>query len=105
MYDRIQGVLDKPVDEGTHIRIPWFQTPTIMDIRTRPRSVSSVTGTKGEPARAAARGVRGGRAGGSRRGRAEAGPAGLPPGPGLRLSYNSASARSLHHGGKGMQPA
>lgn len=47
MYDRISGVLDKPVGEGTHIRIPWFQTPTVMDIRTRPRSVSSVTGTKG----------------------------------------------------------
>lgn len=48
MYDRIQGVLDQPIGEGTHVRIPWFQTPTIMDIRTRPRSVSSVTGTKGE---------------------------------------------------------
>ena len=48
MYDRIQGVLEKPVGEGTHIRIPWFQTPHVMDIRTRPRSVSSVTGTKGE---------------------------------------------------------
>jgi hypothetical protein len=48
MYDRIKGVLEKPVGEGTHIRIPWFQTPHVMDIRTRPRSVSSVTGTKGE---------------------------------------------------------
>ncbi|GAB4817837.1 hypothetical protein N2152v2_004883 [Parachlorella kessleri] len=46
MYDRIQGVLEKPVGEGTHVRIPWFQTPHVMDIRTRPRSVSSVTGTK-----------------------------------------------------------
>lgn len=46
MYDRISGVLDKPVGEGTHFRVPWFQTPHVMDIRTRPRSVSSVTGTK-----------------------------------------------------------
>lgn len=46
MYDRIQGILDKPVSEGTHVRIPWFQTPNLMDIRTRPRSISSVTGTK-----------------------------------------------------------
>jgi prohibitin 1 len=46
MYDRIQGVLDTPVSEGTHFRVPWFQTPNVMDIRTRPRSISSVTGTK-----------------------------------------------------------
>lgn len=47
MYDRIQGVLDEPIGEGTHFRVPWFQTPNVMDIRTRPRSISSVTGTKG----------------------------------------------------------
>lgn len=46
MYDRVSGVLDKPVSEGTHFRVPWFQTPNLMDIRTRPRSISSVTGTK-----------------------------------------------------------
>lgn len=48
MYDRIRGVLDEPVGEGTHFRVPWLQTPNIMDIRTRPRTISSVTGTKGE---------------------------------------------------------
>ena len=48
MYDRIRGVLDEPVGEGTHFRLPWLQTPNIMDIRTRPRTISSVTGTKGE---------------------------------------------------------
>jgi prohibitin 1 len=46
MYDRIQGVLDEPIGEGTHFRVPWFQSPNVMDIRTRPRSISSVTGTK-----------------------------------------------------------
>jgi prohibitin 1 len=46
MYDRINGVLEEPIAEGTHIRIPWFQSPNVMDIRTRPRSISSVTGTK-----------------------------------------------------------
>ena len=48
MYDRIRGVLDQPVGEGTHFRVPWLQTPNIMDIRTRPRTISSVTGTKGK---------------------------------------------------------
>jgi hypothetical protein len=27
-------------------QVPWLQTPTIFDIRTRPRSISSITGTK-----------------------------------------------------------
>lgn len=48
MYDRIRGVLDEPVGEGTHFKVPWLQTPNIMDIRTRPRTISSVTGTKGK---------------------------------------------------------
>ena len=47
MYDRLQGVLPQPIGEGTHARIPWVQMPTIMDVRTRPRSITSVTGTKG----------------------------------------------------------
>jgi len=46
MYDRLSGVLPRAIGEGTHFRIPWVQTPNVMDIRTRPRSISSVTGTK-----------------------------------------------------------
>lgn len=46
MYDRINGVLPEPVGEGTHFKVPWLQMPNIMDIRTRPRTISSVTGTK-----------------------------------------------------------
>ena len=59
MYDRLQGVLPSPIGEGTHFRVPWFQTPNVMDIRTRPRSISSVTGTKGpNTSRAAPAGTR-----------------------------------------------
>jgi hypothetical protein len=47
MYDRIRGVLDESVGEGTHFRVPWLQQPNVMDVRTRPRTISSVTGTKG----------------------------------------------------------
>merc|ERR1719353_674923 len=32
--------------EGTHFRIPWFQTPHVFDVRIRPRNISSATGTK-----------------------------------------------------------
>lgn len=48
IFDRFRGILPEVVSEGTHFRVPWVQTPHIMDIRTRPRSISSVTGTKGE---------------------------------------------------------
>ena len=46
IYDRFRGVLEKPTGEGTHFMIPWVQTPNVMDIRIRPRNISSVTGTK-----------------------------------------------------------
>lgn len=25
MYDRVNGVLDEPIGEGMHVRVPWFQ--------------------------------------------------------------------------------
>lgn len=31
---------------GTHLRIPWFETPIDYDVRARPRNVPSLTGTK-----------------------------------------------------------
>lgn len=46
IFDRFSGVLPDVVGEGTHFRLPWVQTPHIMDVRTRPRTISSVTGTK-----------------------------------------------------------
>jgi prohibitin 1 len=46
IFDRFRGVLPEPVGEGTHFRLPWVQTPNIMDVRTRPRTINSVTGTK-----------------------------------------------------------
>lgn len=46
IFDRFRGVLPEVTGEGTHLRVPWVQTPHVMDIRTRPRTISSVTGTK-----------------------------------------------------------
>ncbi|KAG7365399.1 membrane protease subunit [Nitzschia inconspicua] len=47
MFDQLRGgVLDKVVGEGTHFLIPVVQRPTIFDVRTKPREVPSVTGTK-----------------------------------------------------------
>jgi hypothetical protein len=36
------------VEEGFHFRVPWFQRPIIYDIRAKPHTFVSPTGTKGE---------------------------------------------------------
>ncbi|KAK4498525.1 hypothetical protein PRZ48_011183 [Zasmidium cellare] len=45
-YTRIGGVGKDIYSEGTHIRIPWFETPVDYDVRAKPRNVASLTGTK-----------------------------------------------------------
>ena len=47
IFDRFTGVKQHVTGEGTHFLIPWVQRPIIFDIRSRPRSVPSVTGSKG----------------------------------------------------------
>ncbi|RLN97088.1 hypothetical protein BBJ28_00003321 [Nothophytophthora sp. Chile5] len=46
IFDRKDGILDKSVGEGTHFKIPFFQYPTILDVRSNYRLISSRTGTK-----------------------------------------------------------
>lgn len=47
MFDSLRGgVLPKVVGEGTHFLIPVIQRPIVMDVRTKPREIPSVTGTK-----------------------------------------------------------
>ncbi|KAJ4901023.1 Prohibitin-4 [Raphanus sativus] len=46
LFDRFRGVLDQTVGEGTHFLIPILQRPHIFDIRTKPHTFSSVSGTK-----------------------------------------------------------
>ncbi|KAL6898135.1 band 7 family domain-containing protein [Trichoderma evansii] len=45
-YQRLTGVSKEIYSEGTHINIPWFETPIIYDVRAKPRNVASLTGTK-----------------------------------------------------------
>ncbi|MCJ1443060.1 MAG: Prohibitin-2, subunit of the prohibitin complex (Phb1p-Phb2p) [Stictis urceolatum] len=45
-YTRIGGVQKEIYNEGTHINIPWFETPITYDVRAKPRNVASLTGTK-----------------------------------------------------------
>ncbi|XP_059670008.1 prohibitin-3, mitochondrial-like [Cornus florida] len=46
LFDRFRGVINETVGEGTHFLIPWLQKPYLFDIRTRPHTFSSVSGTK-----------------------------------------------------------
>ncbi|EHL02675.1 Band 7/SPFH [Glarea lozoyensis ATCC 20868] len=45
-YTRLGGVGKEIYSEGTHIKIPWFETPIDYDVRAKPRNVASLTGTK-----------------------------------------------------------
>lgn len=46
LFDRFRGVIDDTVGEGTHFLVPWLQQPYIFDIRTKPHTFSSMSGTK-----------------------------------------------------------
>ncbi|KAI0688882.1 band 7 family-domain-containing protein [Earliella scabrosa] len=45
-YTRLHGVKDEVYQEGTHLMVPWFETPIVYDIRAKPRNIASLTGTK-----------------------------------------------------------
>ena len=46
IFDRFAGVKTHTVPEGTHFLIPGIQRVFVMDVRTQPRTISAVTGTK-----------------------------------------------------------
>jgi len=46
IFDRLTGVQEKVVGEGTHFLIPWLQKSIIYDVRTKPRHISTTTGSK-----------------------------------------------------------
>jgi prohibitin 1 len=46
IFDRLRGVNDNVVNEGTHFLVPWLQRAILYDVRTKPRSISTTTGSK-----------------------------------------------------------
>ena len=46
IFDKFYGIQDKVCNEGTHFIMPFIQVPIIIDIRDRPRTIHSLTGTK-----------------------------------------------------------
>lgn len=46
IFDRLSGVRDTVVGEGTHFLIPWLQRSILFDVRTKPRNIATTTGSK-----------------------------------------------------------
>jgi hypothetical protein len=46
IFDRVSGVKEQVVNEGTHFLVPWLQRAIVYDVRTRPRNISTTTGSK-----------------------------------------------------------
>ncbi|CCF73247.1 Prohibitin-2 [Babesia microti strain RI] len=46
VYNRLTGLGTNVYGEGTHFIIPWFERPIIYDVRTRPRTIMSLTGSR-----------------------------------------------------------
>jgi prohibitin 1 len=46
IFDRLAGVKEDVINEGTHFLVPWLQKSIIYDVRTRPRNISTTTGSK-----------------------------------------------------------
>lgn len=45
-YNRITGLGSESYREGVHFLLPWFERPIIYDIKARPHTMSSLTGSK-----------------------------------------------------------
>ncbi|KAF9505633.1 hypothetical protein BS47DRAFT_1400220 [Hydnum rufescens UP504] len=46
MFDRFTGVKNQASTEGTHLLVPWVQRAILYDCRTKPRNISTTTGSK-----------------------------------------------------------
>jgi len=46
IFDRLSGVKETVVGEGTHLLVPWLQKAIVFDVRTKPRIIGTTTGSK-----------------------------------------------------------
>lgn len=46
IFDRLQGVKEGVINEGTHFLVPWLQRSIHFDVRTKPRNIATTTGSK-----------------------------------------------------------
>ncbi|GMG18922.1 unnamed protein product [Ambrosiozyma monospora] len=46
IFDRFSGITQQVVGEGINFVIPWLQRPIVFDVKTKPRVISAITGSK-----------------------------------------------------------
>lgn len=46
LFNRVLGVRENVYGEGTHVRIPFIDVPVVYDVRAKPRSIQSLTGSR-----------------------------------------------------------
>lgn len=46
-FNKVLGVGEAIFREGWHFKLPYLEKPVIYDVRTHPRVIKSVTGSKG----------------------------------------------------------
>lgn len=46
IFDRLNGVQQGVIGEGTHFLFPWLQKAIVYDVRTRPKVIATTTGSK-----------------------------------------------------------
>jgi len=46
IFNRLTGIRETVIGEGTHVLWPFLEWPIVYDIRTRPRNIQSLTGTR-----------------------------------------------------------
>jgi len=46
IYNRLGGMSEKVQGEGTHFKLPWLQRPYIYNVRSTPRNIKSLTGSR-----------------------------------------------------------
>ncbi|KAK0619252.1 band 7 family-domain-containing protein [Immersiella caudata] len=46
IFNRYSGVQEEVVNEGTHFLVPWLQKAIMFDVRTKPRTIGTTTGSK-----------------------------------------------------------
>ncbi|KAI3406151.1 PHB1 [Candida oxycetoniae] len=46
LFDRLKGIEQKVIGEGTHFLVPWLQKAIIFDVRIKPKVITTTTGSK-----------------------------------------------------------
>ncbi|KAI5970625.1 PHB1 [Candida margitis] len=46
IFDRLKGVEQTVIGEGTHFLVPWLQKAVVFDVRIKPKVITTTTGSK-----------------------------------------------------------